>query len=239
MPYELQPVEDIVAWMTFKAEPYPTLYLNSERIRLRFRGMIGSVLEFVRRAERTGTTSGGFQAVVASAGIQTASLGANEVRYDMADPQAQALVLRACLQELQVLDEDPREATVADFALARGHGGLIPGFEVDQLDSRGWAESGIPRDVGSEIVKAREEHVRWATASDPAPFYWVGYVRTAKGLIISLLGDGSIIGTEARQYAHADMSYCIFGHKVQNFESWTLMAPLHVWGEPKGRPKWG
>ena len=239
MPLEMQPVENIVAWLAFRAEPYPTLYLNPERIRLRFRGMIGSVLEFVRRAETSSKASAGFQAVVVSAGIEGVGVDAAEVRYDMADPQAQALVLRACLQGLAVLDDDPRAATVADFAVARGPGGIIPGFEVDQLDSRGWADSDVSLEVRTEIVQAREEQVRWATASEPAPSYWVCYIHTPRGLVISLLSERSIIGTEVRQYSHAPMSYCVFGHKVQNFESWTLMAPLHVWGEPEGSPRWG
>jgi hypothetical protein len=57
--------------------------------------------------------------------------------------------------------------------------------------------------------------------------------------VVSLLGDASLIGTDVRSYLGLDMTDCIFGQKTREWQSWTLLSPLHVWVEPPGNASWG
>ena len=47
-----------------------------------------------------------------------------------------------------------------------------------------------------------------------------------------------MIGTDVRSYSGLDMTYCIFGQKIRDWQSWSLLSPLHVWVEPPGNAKW-
>ena len=99
--------------------------------------------------------------------------------------------------------------------------------------------SGISPDLRAEIIDERQRQAAIGTTACPEPLYWPAYVKSDQGLVVSLLGDASLIGTDVRSYMGLDMTYCIFGQKIRDWQSWTLLSPLHVWVEPPGNPDWG
>ena len=237
MARDRQSVSDTIDWLSFPRQSYPNFYLNAERIGHRFAGYLGSIREFSESIEKSGKANAKINAVIADAGVEIGRGGNREIAWDLGDPLAKALVLRACLATVGELHTDARTAPVTDFVLARGQGGLV--YPNDVADSSRWTEAGITADMGDEIATEQGRQAAIGTSSDPQPLYWATYANTARGLVVSLLGDASLIGTDVRSYSGLDMTYCIFGQKIRDWQSWTLLSPLHVWVEPPGNPNWG
>jgi hypothetical protein len=84
----------------------------------------------------------------------------------------------------------------------------------------------------AEIAAEQHRQSVIATSEDPYPLYWVTYVRSESGLAVSLLGAASLFGSDVRSWMGVDMTYCIFGQKIRDWPSWSLVSPLHVWIEP-------
>lgn len=120
-----QSVSDTVNWLSFPRQGYPNFYLNKERIAHRFHGYLGSIREFNKSVEKTGQANATVKALFFEAGMSGGGGGGAEITYDLVDPLAQALVLRAYLATVGELRTDARAAPVTDFTLARGRGGLI------------------------------------------------------------------------------------------------------------------
>jgi hypothetical protein len=150
---------------------------------------------------------------------------------------AQVLVLRACLATAGELRTDPRLAPATDFVLARGPGGLVQPNKI--AESSIWASRGVPPEVVTEIADEQHRQAALGTGPDPEPLYWAAFAATDDGLAVSLLGDASLIGTDVRSWLGVEMTYCIFGQKIRDWETWTLVQPLHIWIEPPGKPNWG
>jgi hypothetical protein len=237
MPSEHRSVSDTIGWLSFPRNAYPNFYLNTERIGHRFHSYLGSIREFSESVERTGEADASVKALFFEAGFKGGLAGGKEVQWDLADPLAQVLVLRAYLTTAGDLHTNARSAPMTDFVLARGQGGLVVPTHV--TDSPLWHESGVSPDVVAEIAAEQERQARIGTTADPLPLYWAAYSNTEEGLVVSLLGDASLIGTDVRSYSGLDMTYCIFGQKIRDWQSWTLLSPLHVWVEPPGKPTWG
>jgi hypothetical protein len=237
MPRERQSVSDTVSWLSFPRQTYPNFYLNVQRIGHRFRGYLGSISQFSESVEKSGEANASVKALFLEAGIQRGRGGGAEIEWDLADPLAQVLVLRAYLATVGELHTDARSAPVTDFVLARGRGGLVQPLHV--ADSPLWHEGGISPGVVTEIAAEQRRQAAIGTGPDPEPLYWPAFANTDRGLVVSLLGDASLIGTDVRSYLGLDMTYCIFGQKIRDWQSWTLLSPLHVWVEPPGKTNWG
>jgi hypothetical protein len=226
-----------VGWLSFPRQAYPNFYLNVERIGHRFHGYLGSISQFSESIEKSGEANASVKALFLEAGIKGGRGGGVEIEWDVADPLAQVLVLRAYLATVGELLTDARSAHATDFVLARGRGGLVQPLHV--ADSPLWHERGILPGVVTEIAAEQESQAAIGTSADPQPLYWAAFADTDRGLVVSLLGDASLIGTDVRSYLGLDMTYCIFGQKIRNWQSWTLLSPLHVWVEPPGKANWG
>jgi hypothetical protein len=237
MPRERQSVPDTVGWLSFPRQGYPNFYLNKQRIGHRFHSYLGSIREFSKSVEKSGAANASVSALFFEAGIQGGLGGSEEVAWDLHDPLAQALVLRACLATVGELHTDARSAPVTDFVLARGRGGLVQPHDV--ADSPLWHERGISPDVVAEIAAEQRRQAGVDTGEGYAPLYWAAYANTDRGLVVSLLGVASLIGTDVRSYLGLDMTCCIFGQKLRDWQSWALLSPLHVWVEPPGKANWG
>jgi hypothetical protein len=237
MPRGRQSVSDTIRWLSFSRQAYPNFYLNVQRIGHRFLSYLGSIREFRESVEKSGEASAAVNVLFFQAGIQGGLGGDKEVDWDLTDPLAQVLVLRAYLATMGELHTDARSAPVTDFVLARGQGGLVKPRHV--ANSPLWQESGIPPDVVTEIAAEQRRQARIGAPDDYEPVYWAGYANTDRGLVVSLLGEASLIGTDVRSYSGHDMTYCIFGQKIRDWESWTALSPLHVWVEPPGKANWG
>jgi hypothetical protein len=177
------------------------------------------------------------QALFFQAGIEGGRGGGAVIAFNLDDALAQALVLRAYLTTAGELHTDARSAPVTDFVRARGRGGLVQPHGL--ADSPLWHESGISTDVVIEIAAEQKRQAAIGTGADPEPLYWAAFANTDHGPVVSLLGEASLIGTDVRSYSGLDMTYCIFGQKIRDWQSWTLLSPLHVWVEPPGNANWG
>lgn len=237
MPRKRQSVSDTVRWLSFPRQAYPNFYLNVQRIEHRFHGYLGSISEFKESVERSGEADLSVTALFFEAGIRGGRGGGTEIAWDLADPLAQVLVLRAYLATVGELHTDARSAPVTDFVLARGRGGIVQPTQI--ADSHLWHERGISPGVVTEIAAEQRRQASIGTGADPEPLYWAAYANTDRELVVSLLGDASLIGTDVRSYSGLDMTYCIFGQKIRDWQSWTLLSPLHVWVEPPGNAHWG
>lgn len=78
----------------------------------------------------------------------------------------------------------------------------------------------------SEIAAEQKRQAAIGTSADPAPLYRAADADTDRGLVVSLLGDASLIGTDVRSYSGLDMTYCIFGQKIRDWQSWMILSPL-------------
>jgi hypothetical protein len=232
-----QSVADTVRWLSYPRQAYPNFYLNVERIGHRFHSYLGSIREFNESIERSGDANAEVQAIFVKAGVKRGRGSGEEVTYDLADPLAQVLVLRACLATAGELRTDVRSAPATDFVLARGAGGLVQPNKV--AESPIWSSRGVPPEVVAEIADEQHRQAALGTGPDPEPLYWAALAASDYGLVVSLLGDASLIGTDVRSWSGVEMSYCIFGQKMRNWDSWTLVQPLHIWVEPPGKPSWG
>jgi hypothetical protein len=236
MPGEHQSVSDIIDWLSFPRHAYPNFYLNRERIGHRFRSYLGSIREFSESVEKSGEANASVKALFLEAGIKGGRGGGAEIAWDLTDPLAQVLVLRAYLATVGELHTDARSAPMTDFVLARGRGGLVQPRHV--ADRSVWQAAGISPDVMTEIADEQQRQAAIETGPDPEPLYWAAYANTDRGLVVSLLRAGALIRTDVRSYFGLDMTCCIFGQKIRDWQSWTLLSPLHVWVEPPGTTKW-
>jgi hypothetical protein len=237
VPEEAQSVSEVVGWLSYPRQAYPNFYLNVQRIGHRFHGYLGSIREFSKSVDKSDKANAKVSAVFLDAGIELGGGGQTEVAWDLADPLAQVLVLRAYLATAGELHTDPRSTPMTDFVLARGRGGLVPPHDVGSSPT--WSASGVSAGAVAEIAAEQHRQAAMGTSADPAPLYWAAYANTDTALAVSLLGDMSLVGTDVRSYSGLDMTYCIFGQKIRDWDSWTLLSPLHVWVEPPGSANWG
>lgn len=91
----------------------------------------------------------------------------------------------------------------------------------------------------AEIEAEQHRQAAIGTGAHPEYLYWPVIANSDGRPVVSLLGDASVIGTDVRSWSAEDMTYCIFGQKIRDWPSWTLLSPLHVWVEPLGKPTWG
>ena len=232
-----QSVTETVRWLSYPRQAYPNFYLNAERIGHRFHSYLGSIREFNESIEKSGEVNAEVQAVFVKAGVKRGRGGGEGITYDLADPLAQVLVLRACLASVGELHTEARSAPATDFVLARGPGGLVQPHHI--ADSPLWSSRGVAPEVVTEIADEQRRQAALGTGPHPEPLYWAAFAATDGDLVVSLLGDASVIGTDVRSWLGVEMTYCIFGQKISNWESWTLVQPLHMWVEPPGKPNWG
>jgi hypothetical protein len=233
-----QSVSDTVGWLSFPQNAYPNFYLSADRIQKRFHSYLGSIREFGAAVEKSGEASASVNALFAQAGFKGGLGGSNDIRWDLGEALPQVLVLRAYLTTMADLHSDARSAPVTDFVLARGQGGIVQPHDV--ADRSLWNRGRISPDVVAEIAKEQKRQATYEGQDDDHKhLLWAAYANTDQGLVVSLLGDASVIGADVRPYAWLDLTYCIFGQKVRDWQSWTLLQPLHVWVEPPGKPSWG
>lgn len=154
------------------------------------------------------------KALFLEAGIKGGRGGGAEIAWDLTDPLAQALVLRAYLATAGELHTDARSAPMTDFVVARGRGGLVQPHCV--ADPSVWQAVGISPDVVAEIADEQQRQAAIETGPDPEPMYWAAYTNTDRGLVVSLLRAGALVRTDVRSYFGLDMTCCIFGQKIRD-----------------------
>src|SRR6266516_5264112 len=97
MPRERQSVSDTIGWLSFPRQAYPNFYLNVQRIGHRFHSYLGSIREFSESVEKSGEANASVKALFFEAGFKGGLGAGKEIAYDLVDPLAQVLILRAYL----------------------------------------------------------------------------------------------------------------------------------------------
>jgi hypothetical protein len=225
MPKDSHSADEIVSLLTFPRHTYPNLYLNKERIHDRFTGYAGAISDFRRTMARATGGDATVDAVFVKAGFKGEASSSVDVAWDMGDPLAQSLVLRAYVAANDELADDVRAAQVNQFVLAQGPGNLLPPSAS--------LENVLPATAASEIEAEGQKQRERATEAGDDPTYWPAYSTTANGLAVSLLGIDSLKRRDVRSWLDVDMTLCIFGQKIKDQPDWVLLQPLHVWLEPK------
>jgi hypothetical protein len=202
MARERQSVSDTIGWLSFTRQAYPNFYFQEQRIRDRFHGYLGSIREFSESVEKSGEAAASVKPLFFEAGFRGGLGRSVEVQWDLGDRLAQALILRAYLTTAGELDTHARSAPVTDFVLARGRGRIVQAEHV--ADSPLWQESGISPDVVTEIAAEQHRQAEYRTTADPQPLYWATYANTDGGLVVSLLGDASVNGSDVRNWGGLD-----------------------------------
>src|SRR5829696_4285178 len=110
MPKDSHSADEIVSWLTFPRHTYPNLYLNKERIHDRFTGYAGAISDFRRTMERATGGDATVDAVFVKAGFKGEASSGVDVAWDMGDPLAQSLVLRAYVAANDEPADDVRAA---------------------------------------------------------------------------------------------------------------------------------
>jgi hypothetical protein len=112
----MESVADEVLRLRFTGRNVESIYRNDDRIRELFIGRIGSIAGFSRSATKDVNGSVGFKGIAELAGARG---GEQAVEYNLADPTAQALVLRETLALAEDFG-DPANASPGQFVSVVG-----------------------------------------------------------------------------------------------------------------------
>jgi hypothetical protein len=158
--------------------------------------------------------------------------GETSVEYDLTDPLAKALLLRAFLADKGWLKTDLKAAEEMSFVLARGPGGVTyPNRdERYKLHIAAW----VPADVADELLAEHARRLGIHRGDDSNPEYYPSFVQNSAGIAVALLGGNEMNHTDAVNWIDRRVTCCIFGTKLQDWPNWTLISPFHVWYEPAG-----
>lgn len=144
-------VAEILGQLRFAGGPVETLYLNETRVREGFLGQLGAITSFTRTARKEGN----IEAPVIRFGAGVAAEA--DVTWSLAEPIAQALVLRAALEARGAL-HGLKEAEPGQYVGFAGAGYLSRPGMLDDRHREGLSErEGLYE--GLEAERAMQEGV--------------------------------------------------------------------------------
>src|SRR6266536_5340200 len=109
-------VRQTINRLEFVAQHSERLYLNEERTHDRFTLLFGAIEEWIAKAMKEGGASlGPFHYI----GLQAKLGSSNDVKFNITNPVAQAMLLRTALQD-QKLVKEPNEAGLLEYVLVSG-----------------------------------------------------------------------------------------------------------------------
>jgi hypothetical protein len=218
-------VADLLGRLRFVSAPVETIYLNRDRTHDDFVGQLGAIDSFTRGATREGK----LEVPLLKAG---AGIGAEAgVTWTMADPTAQALVLRAALESQGLLY--PLDRAEPGCYLEFAGRGLLSRPEMLQEEHRRglavWA--GLYEEL--EVDRANQEKVLTVMAGGTPDLCWLMTIDSGDSVVAAVLGNRwlspgvpSWLGGEAR--------WSIFAKVRQRINrGFPLLAALHItatWG---------
>jgi hypothetical protein len=230
MPSDPNVADETAAALHFPRQPYPNVNLHPRRVQDAFTGNLGAIRGFSLSTERTRGGGAELTALFAKASGQMETKGGTAVEYDLDQPLAQALVLRAYLAAIELLRTDVRSAPGMSYVLARGPGGIAYPDRDDK-----WAASiaaWVPADVRDEVLTEHERRLGIRRTDDSHPEYWPSFARTSSGIVVAFLGGREMNHSNATSWIGTGVTCCIFGAKVKDWAHWTLVTPYHAWFEP-------
>jgi hypothetical protein len=217
--------DEVLDLVVTELQPLQSLYLNQQRVDEHFTTQIGAIASLGVAVDRE--VSGTVDLKFFSIGKQK-TVG-EQVSYDMTNPLARVLVLRAAL-DLKGRIHRPEDAQINQYVVGsgvmciQGPGFVAPGLS-DCLDPTD------PRMVALESNRAAVEAVRLGIGG-PQPVW-------ERMWLLTLLDDGhvnlaTVLSTDAID--HAMSSYAIgrfrcsvFGILRQMIEGVPMLSPIHAW----------
>jgi hypothetical protein len=156
--------------LKFVAEHVEPAYLNKERVHDRFTASFGAISAWVAKASKGG--SGKLGGVVI--GLEGRGDSADEVTYDITDPIAQAMLIRASVEGRQML-KTPDEANILEYVLVSGESC----FRHPSLPEAGWHSKACePTD---ELERQRADAELFHKPFDPHAMVWLLMVQLSSG----------------------------------------------------------
>jgi hypothetical protein len=213
---------------------WSTLYLHPGRVEKAFIGYLGGVDSYSQATKDSTdlTVEGGadFKIVNFKLGAGGSIEGGATVNFDMKQPLAQALVLRAFLQSERLLwTNDVQKAPTQALVMVWGEGAIsFPARNV-VAGIPAWVPSG----VAEEVLSVYEKRLGLRPdPTDPVVQYFLVFANTAaNGIVVSFAGYAELDHGE-RAYVQgrtASGNANIFGRMSESYPEWTLIEPLHIW----------
>jgi hypothetical protein len=179
-------VADLLARLTFVSQKVETIYLNNDRVHDDFIGQLGAIESFTRGANKEGK----IELPILKAG---GGIGADAgVHWNMTDPTAQALVLRAALESQDML-RGADNAEPGDYVYASGTGRLSrPGTLHDEHRSHLAARPGLYEEL--EADRANQEKVYAVMGGTDAEQCWLMTIDDGHRIAAAVLAKRWIAG---------------------------------------------
>jgi hypothetical protein len=225
------------AALTFTRHKYPNVYLPPTRVDEAFTGNIGSISTFVKNIETGGGAGIEVGVIAAKLGLKWDTKEGSSITFDLTQPLPKALVLRARLASKEMLETDAGSAAPMDYVLARGFGGIA--YPEATLDGSWSLGSRLPLGVVDEVLAEQGRRTGIHRGDDQHPEYWPPYAQTPSRIVVALLGGKEMNHSIAGGWTSTEVTCCIFGTKVKDWSTWTIVDPMHVWFEPGGPSKRG
>jgi hypothetical protein len=212
-------VIDLLRRLRFSTGPVETLSLNETRVRENFIGQLGAIESFTRAATKKGSAETPFVKLGGEVSSEAT------VNWNLGDPIAQALVLRAALESqgsLHRLDD----ATPGDYIISSGVGAISRHEMLDDLHrERLQDHPGLYEQLEAE--RAQQEHIMLITGG-PNELLWLLTIDEG-ALVCAATLEGSSLRDPFRHWAYADSPWELFALCRRFHESGVpWLAPLHL-----------
>jgi hypothetical protein len=213
-------VADLLRRLRFSSGPVETLSLNETRVRENFIGQLGAIESF----SRTATKEGSAEIPVVKVGGAVSSEAA--VNWDLSDPIAQALVLRAALESQGLLD-GLDDAGSGRYIISSGIGAISRQGMLDDLHRERLREHpGLYEQLEAE--RAKQEHIMQMTGGPEEETLWLLTIDEGASVCAATL-EKSSLRDPFRHWAYADSPwelFALFRRRHETGVPW--LAPLHL-----------
>jgi hypothetical protein len=209
--------------LEFVAQHSERLYLNKERTHDRFTLLFGAIEEWIAKAMKEGGAAlGPFHFI----GLQAKLGSSNDVKFNITNPVAQAMLLHTSLQDRGMVKE-PNEANFLEYVAVSGESCLRnPSVRIG-----GHTKDCEPTDA-LEAQRADEELV--LKAFNDKASVWLLTVQTAGGRVAGTLDSTWVNPDALSSYPH--LSWTTFGVLQNRIGHIPLIAPLSIFLDyPKQR----
>ena len=202
--------------LRFVAQDVETAYLNEQRAHERFTASSGAIASWVSSARR----EGGVRVGLWGAGVDAQRRSGDEVTYDITDPIAQAMLLRASVESRGLL-RDLDEARELEYVLVSGDGC----YRHSSLPEAKWHSAACEPTDELEEARARSEVLR--KPFDEQAMIWLLMIQLADGGRAAALADRRWINDGViPRFFHR--RWTAFGVLEDRAGDTPLITPIHV-----------
>lgn len=208
-------VSKIVSQLRFRSGPVETVYLNEIRLRERFIAHLGAIEDFTRSGLKEGSAEVPLLKFGGKLGQGTS------VTWSLSDPVAQALVLRAALEEQDVL-VPPAQAKPGDYVVVSGQALL----SRPEAFTAGLAP--VPPELLAELEEERQRQEQWLRAMEgPEAAMWL-LVLAEGGSFNAAVLDNRWLRPGLPSFLGSDIPWELLAILRSRTPTVLLLAGLHV-----------